>query len=1405
MCRRFINILLVVCIIFCALASSGVFVNARSSEVTEAIAMDALIITDVIMTYENGEVYHQEWTNQRIIISGNVLAADDSEALQVFYCDQEEYETQEPKGTEIIVAKGAFTFSVEQEHKGNYYIWACDNVGNQSEVKTIEINIDTTAPQIVAYNLDVIHAGTTRKVTNILNVGLFSNEAVKVTIRIEDGKISSGLCDIELTYNYLDKDGKSFVLSPTAEIIETEAIFYLPSNRELTASEEIMYNGVLTAVARDNAGNISDMAGPGDVDSRHSNRLMIENIRPVIDENSIKRSPDLHWANEQVTITGCATDLRGSGLSKIRYGSKAEYESDHIPGSKAVLAEEEFSFTVNKEHKGAYYIWAYDNAGNKSKASPVEVNIDRTPPKGKITVGDFNVWDDSIKYSRKKQLVSISATDELSKVREICYYIHPIDIKHSNELYRRSLSEAELKSEEILWTQYEEFAMEPLGAEIRFAIYGRIMDHAGNITYLKTDIIVLDNKEPEISVDYSVMANNDAYQKISLPEEQYQQSAIKAEIVIIERNFSPADTKLKITAADANGDLIEGISPTSESWKTDAKNSDKHTLTLYFTEDANYSLDLTCADLVANQAAPLKGAQFTVDRISPTGTIIVADNKDQGWLWTKLMKIVFELFSSKSLSIRIDSNDEVSGIAGVHYFKSYQEMTIAKLNNLKESDWIKGGSLSVHPDERFVVYARIMDRSGNRTYISTNGVIIDSTASQPKIKIALPEPIHGIYGGDVEVSIDVVEPIVNGTYSGLEEISLKIMTDGIKTKELCLLSNGKGTRQQTFFQTVTIDAAVNNSNDVVVEIYVRDHAGNESELKRALKIDVTVPIIEVTYDQHNALNREYYKDTRTATIVIHERNFNEADVVFNITNSEGIIPTISSWTHGQAFTHTAFVVFTADGDYTFTLSYADLAGNKAKYTTVDQFTIDKIAPQIMVTYDNDNSQNEYYYHKTRTATIHIDEHNFNPTDVNVKMTAVDSGSIISPPTVGNFSSSQDVRTAQITFSEDGEYTLEIEYTDMAGNSAKTYEEEYFIVDTTAPKIQIFGVADMSANNGVVAPIIECSDINYDAESLTITLSGYNNGDIKPLFTTSGIQNGEKVMLHDFAYHKACDDLYTLTATVEDKAGNKEETEIRFSVNRFGSVYILGDTTQMLVNNYYTNKEIPLVITEINVDTLEFIDVAYAKDGKLSILKAESDFDLKTSGSEASWKSYVYTVYEDNFKGDGNYSVTFYSEDGATNASNNKVKDEAIEFVVDKTPPTIVLSAVENAKQYQADRVTAMIDAKDNIYLKNVDVYLDNICVKTFSGEDVERNNGILKFEIPSADSWQRLKVTAFDAAGNESIAKEASILVTTNLWIQFYQNKPLFTAALTVVGLGVGGTGSFFFLLKKKKRNGEYS
>lgn len=130
----------------------------------------------------------------------------------------------------------------------------------------------------------------------------------------------------------------------------------------------------------------------------------------------------------------------------------------------------------------------------------------------------------------------------------------------------------------------------------------------------------------------------------------------------------------------------------------------------------------------------------------------------------------------------------------------------------------------------------------------------------------------------------------------------------------------------------------------------------------------------------------------------------------------------------------------------------DLSGNIR--TTKKELKIDVTAPEITVTYDNQDALHEIYYKQSRTAKINIHELNFDAEDVSFEITKDGVLTDAYTPSLGSWETEGDDHYTYITFSEDGEYTLSLSYTDLAGNEAEYNVVDSFTIDTTKPEVTI---------------------------------------------------------------------------------------------------------------------------------------------------------------------------------------------------------------------------------------------------------------------------------------------------------------------------------------------------------------
>lgn len=666
------------------------------------------------------------------------------------------------------------------------------------------------------------------------------------------------------------------------------------------------------------------------------------------------------------------------------------------------------------------------------------------------------------------------------------------------------------------------------------------------------------------------------------------------------------------------------------------------------------------------------------------------------------------------------------------------------------------------------------------------------------------EKRNDFYNEDVALHMSAKD-----TYSGLWHIDYTFKVNGEDrplandsgTSGELGLKNNKPTEQWDKY--ITLNRNTYEGNEVVVGMTMTDNSGNETHQEKTVHIDVTKPIVEVTYDNNNPLNDRYYNQTRTATIKITEKNLapDSGDVVLSVTrdgNAVSVAPDFRRdgdvWTMNYAFAE--------DGDYTFNVSVMDMAGNVADYNRVDEFTIDQTQPVISIAYDNNNASNGNYYGEGRTATVTVEEHNFDPAAVRMNISAVNGDAGATIPTVSGWSGSGDTHTATISFATDADYTVSGTVGDLAGNEGTPLAENRFTVDLTDPEISFKSIEEGASYNGTVMPAIDVTDTNFDNNGVTLELVGGRNGvNNDALYSEASIANGAEYTYSDFEHVEGQDDYYTLKATATDLAGHQSEKQIVFRVNRYGSVYALDDYTQQAVDNFYTNAEKDFVIIETNVDALEKAELYYSKDGDIVTLQDGEDYSVEESENSAMWKEYTYTIDKDKITEEGVYTFSVYSEDVAGNKTDNKSKGTDIEFCIDRTAPSCVITGVEDKGVYEQSSVNAIVDVYDNIYLDKVEVTL-NGNTTTYKGDDIK--DGKISIEIPESNTEQKLTVRSTDGAGNVyDTADEGglSFTVSSNVLATALAKAQNNGVLWVVIGLAVtAGVALFVVFMVRRKR-----
>ncbi len=871
----------------------------------------------------------------------------------------------------------------------------------------------------------------------------------------------------------------------------------------------------------------------------------------------------------------------------------------------------------------------------------------------------------------------------------------------------------------------------------------------------------------------------------------------------------------------------------------------------------------------SGSTAPYK---FTVDTTAPVGTITAASAEGRVNTWDALIgNLSFGFWSNSRINISGTSEDATSPIFPVQYYKysstnaadATSALSVSDLNSV--SKWSNFETFDVYPNEQFTVYLKITDYAGNTTYISTNGLIVDDNAPRdeitaPEINITPEQSESGIYNGDVTVSISVDDPLVGGTYSGLKTIRYYVYNMGQETMQDELYSFSAESPLQNELQKswngeITVDSRQNNSNDVIVEVYAEDNAGNSSTERIALKIDVTPPSVIVSYT-NNTTQNDLFKEGRTAKITIYERNFSDKYVNLKTTkNGDSYIESVA-WSssggtgNGDDTAWTASVPFNEDGDYTFAIDCTDLASNPSGQMSFadgtvlgDKFTVDGTAPKISIVFaDEDKEPQGSYYKGTRTATITIEEHHFNKEVAwdGIKIIGSNDGKAVEvTPSAWQNGQNSDIYTATAVFENDADYSITVSYTDEAGNEGAS-KKHSFTVDKKNPTLSVLvnNKKDFDAYNGSVLPVISYNDVNFDSNQIEISMTGVRVTVSNPTFSDDEIvftlegRSGKKVewKAHfeeneahygqiltfedypDGSEMDEFDDIYTLTVSVTDKSGRTSEQVANFSVNRYGSTYDIQSVQDIL--GTYVHDVSGVVVKEINPNALKNYSITLFKNNETILLNEGDDFTVMKSGDELDWHEYVYTINDDIFADDGAYSLTFHSEDKANNISENtlETKNSNISFGVDNTPPLAVVANVESGKTYNVEKLDAIMTANDNLVLSSVEVKLDGNTLKKWDAEQISEINKmenpddrLFSFEISgeSTDA-HTLEVVCYDAADNpnEQLLIR-NFYVTTDNWTIFKNWLKNHIAAVTgsIIGILAIIGGGIVLIFKKRKRH----
>ena len=772
--------------------------------------------------------------------------------------------------------------------------------------------------------------------------------------------------------------------------------------------------------------------------------------------------------------------------------------------------------------------------------------------------------------------------------------------------------------------------------------------------------------------------------------------------------------------------------------------------------DGIYTLEYWTTDKAGNQSKRQKQI-YKIDTHEPTdikvtvdGSVFPAGNEST---------IVFENFYRKPVTGRASAQYGASGKGSV-------QIKRAK----KPGEWHdRAGfcfdgedSVDIPLNTRCFLYVRAQDYAGNIAEGWTMGIVTDDTAPDGGDNVSLvmtPEGRNenGFFNRDVKIPIQVRDHAGSGDGSALKYVTSTVGRDGVDTiagKMLFSFTKERPTAEElagaAAFQTIqTVSAQENESNNAYVEVTASDRAGNTRTSIQLLKIDVTKPVLSVEFDSDDALNGSYYRQKRTAAIHVTERNFDPSAVQISI-QKDGIpfACQMPRWT-SDGMEHDAEIVFEEDGSYTMEVVCTDLAGNVSDKVQTAPFTIDQTAPEIQVALFQAQEKapaGQTFFHTEVTAVITVKEQHFREEEFVLDSTA--------KAHAGQWKHDGDLHTVQLVFDKEGGHHLECAYTDLAGNPARRAVRE-FVLDQTAPVILIQGVRDGSANRGEILPVVTVSDAHIEQQGVSIAVRAGTGAPVDNLIETEVFEDEAntkcRFTLKDMTDKE--DNVYYLTVTAADQAGNQTARTCRFSLNRKGSVYDMTQVAALVQNQYQTKEKMnDLEIVEMNVDRVEEFDLYISKNGELG---TKAVFAKEISGSESTGYTYVYKIDKTNFTEEGAYRLSLYSKDRAGNEINNAadLQGKEITFIVDNTAPKVIIDGTVSADAKEAGPQEIQIVVTDNFSLAEAEFMIvnkDNDVLEYWDYMALAGEGETMSITLVPYEEEVSLVYRVKDAAGNEA-------------------------------------------------------
>lgn len=210
-----------------------------------------------------------------------------------------------------------------------------------------------------------------------------------------------------------------------------------------------------------------------------------------------------------------------------------------------------------------------------------------------------------------------------------------------------------------------------------------------------------------------------------------------------------------------NGWYTSDVRAAAKGWEVSQKDTALFTDYIVCSQEGEALLTLYFKQKGTSCLTEVQNVSLKIDKTAPVGRIQL----DAAWWDSFLETITFGYYEAENLTVTITGEDSVSGILDLAYYISDTPLAFEELKNLTGwKEYHENAKPELLKNRPQVVYARIRDKAGNVSYLSTDGVIVGTkapgeTEGNTMIKQEVHEGITEITQTLAEAGFDTTEKI----------------------------------------------------------------------------------------------------------------------------------------------------------------------------------------------------------------------------------------------------------------------------------------------------------------------------------------------------------------------------------------------------------------------------------------------------------------------------------------------------------------------------------------------------------------------------------------------------------------------------------------------------------------------